>query len=150
MLESGQCLREILKRGWRMNAKEIKKPGKGQKECVSCKAVIGARSLKCEKCGAEQLRKAPKTSKTTSNKSLSLLSIDDFKLILRLAEQIKSGKGIAKPSNPKPTLDDFAAVAGDIAKSKELKAVLGQWRDFEATADVPEKVLRRIQEAIGG
>lgn len=131
-----------------MNAKEIKRPGKGQKECVSCKAVIGARSLKCEKCGAEQLRKAPKTSKTTSNKTLSLLSIDDFKVILRLAEEIKSGKAVAKPSIPKPTLDDFAAVAGDIAKSKGLKAILEQWRAFEAIADVSEKVLRRLESAI--
>ena len=67
-----------------------------------------------------------------------------------LIDQIKSEKTPEKPQKPKPTVEDFAAAIGEPAKSSDLKALLEQWKAFESRAEVPEKLIKRIREAMKG
>jgi len=135
-----------------MNAKKEEKAGRGQKNCVGCGVVIGARSLKCEKCGSDQPRaaKTGPSKRPKSSQNIANLTVQDYQLILKLAAEIKSGKTAQKPEAPKPTVEDLAAAIGNDSKLNQLKKLFDAWKAFESSDDVPAKVRNRIQEAIKG
>lgn len=132
------------------------KAGAGLKECENCRKnqadfrFVAARTAikigKCH-CGARFVQK-----ETADTSRFDRLSIEDFKLILKLASDLESGAGLAKPSSKKPSASDFreANREGDQAKQDKLSKVYDEWMVWESSKEISKKAKSRILKAIKG
>jgi ribosomal protein L40E len=133
-----------------MKAVYFKKAGRGRKSCINlnCNASIGARSLRCSKCGTAQL-KPEKASIEESTRNIADLTVEDYQLILKLATEIKGG-GPIEPEAPKPTAEEIIEAIGNNSKLKKLKRLLEDWESFESSGKVPARIRNRIRKAVDG
>tara|TARA_B100000029_G_C17108770_1_gene790727 strand:- start:244 stop:513 length:270 start_codon:yes stop_codon:yes gene_type:complete len=80
---------------------------------------------------------------------LRSLSKDDFKAILFLAERVKRGQlDMAKPSDPAPTADDFAAAVGNASRSRELVDLHRHHKAFALVDGLTKKARERLTQAV--
>ncbi len=126
----------------------LKKAGRGRKSCINlhCNASIGSRSLRCNRCGTAQL-KPEKPSIEENIRNIADLTVEDYRLILKLAAEIKSGESV-EPEAPKPTAKEIIEAIGNNSRVKQLKRLLEAWESFETSGKVPAKIRNRIKKAV--
>ena len=127
--------------------------GNGLKECKACAsseeykdkqyrflAAATAKKVKKCHCGTEfEFKKQKKVSVFNG------LSVTDYKLILTLAENVKEGATLAKPSVDRPTADDYYNQSEDVRK--ELDVAQLEWKIYDRASAMTKKQKENLTTA---
>ena len=128
-----------------------KEGGAGYKECKSCsgphksfKFVASQTAKKIKKCHCGT---AYEIASRQSKNPFNGLKESHYALILRLAEEVRTGKKISRPEVTRPTVEDYRSAGTDLEKIGELNVAQDEWKVYDSAGIMTKGQRKRLEDA---